>query len=396
MPLPSVTVKVGENSFVTSTSEPVGDYIAGAVLRGLTLINAVGTTAEVSDGFMVVSDLSDWNRRLNSREGNGAGFSFDGFGGGKLGSSLPYPGIVNGGTGTTGSQVRWPQGPSGGWTGAWWTVHNYLEYGGKAIVGVTTSDPFTNGATAMDCLFDADGLNDAQLAGIQTKRDNDILVIRKITSKGGSQSGGNKYHAFIYGTKQRLNPSTNFTDDTKYITTPLTADLAGCLARTNRVGNEFNSPAGFKRGRILSSVRLPNPLSATEASTLNDNNVNVVLSFPDQGIVLFSDKTASGEKIGSINLLLLITDKVGKISRNSLFEINNETTRESFKIQTEAFLQSLVARNGITSFKVTCDSTNNTNEDIQQGKFSAQVNYTPINSIGEVTLVFTDSLGQGE
>ena len=34
MPLPSVTVKVGENSFVTSTSEPVGDYIAGAVLRG--------------------------------------------------------------------------------------------------------------------------------------------------------------------------------------------------------------------------------------------------------------------------------------------------------------------------------------------------------------------------
>ena len=395
MPLPSINVTVGQNSFVTSSSETSGNYIAGAVLRGLTLINAVGTTSEISDGFMVVPDLENWNSRLNSKEGNGAGFSFDGFGGGVLGESLFYTGLVNGGTGATGTQVRWPQGPSGGWTGAWWTIHNYLEYGGKAIVGVSTSDPFTSGGTAMNCIFDADGLTDSELSGIQTKRDNDVLVLRKITSKSGTTDGTNKYHIFIYGTKQRLNPATNYVEDTKFITTPLTADLAGCLARTNRVANDFNSPAGFKRGRILSNVRLPNSLNATEANTLNDNNVNVVLSFPDQGVVLFSDKTASGEKIGSVNLLLLITDEIGKISRNSLFEINNETTRESFSIQSQAFLQSLVIRGGISNFKIICDKTNNTDADIQAGKFNAQINYTPINSIGEVTLIFTDTLGQG-
>jgi phage tail sheath protein FI len=232
------------------------------------------------------------------------------------------------------------------------------------------------------------------LDNIQANRDNDLILIRRTLNKTDTTSNNNKYNVFVYGTKERLNPSTQYTEETKYIKTPLTYDVAGCMARTNRIAESFNSPAGFKRGTIKSAVRMPDAITTSEASVLSDNNINFVLSFPNQGIVLFSDKTASGEKIGSINLLLMLTQEIGKISRNSLFEVNTSSTRENFTVQAEAFMQSLLVKQAISNYSVICDESNNTQSDIELGKFNAQVNYTAINSVEEITLIFTDTLGQ--
>jgi len=46
--------------------------------------------------------------------------------------------------GITATQVRWPNGPTGTWESEFYTIESYCQYGGKAVVGKKTADPFTS------------------------------------------------------------------------------------------------------------------------------------------------------------------------------------------------------------------------------------------------------------
>ena len=89
-----------------ATPEPTSTLVAGmASFNGL--IPIFGTTgssgvSETESGLMVIPSYNNWLSRLNS-------------------SSYK----------TTG--------PTGGWEQEWWTVYNYLQYGGICVVGATGS-----------------------------------------------------------------------------------------------------------------------------------------------------------------------------------------------------------------------------------------------------------------
>lgn len=389
MALPSVSVNVTNQNFIVTNGEDSGDFITGILLYDNTLIKAVGGTLEVSNNYMEVNSLSDWWARLSSNSGNGASYTFDGFSGG---AGAFYP--------ISSDEVRWPEGATGSWKNEWWTVHNYLQYGGQAVIGVSGSAPFTSTNThTLNAIFGVSSGTDSYVDTILTDRGYDFMAVLNVEDKGsGVPSGANSNKVYVYGSKYILPlgmSPTEISTDSDYIETRLDADVAGCMARTKRVANFWYEPAGASRGVIINGDNLKNPPTATEATTLYDNRINPVLSFPGTGTILFGNKTGAtagnvDDRIGASMMIIYLKKELGAAARQLLFERNDTISRSVFTNKATAILENVKRQKGILDYNIICDESNNTTELINQGYFVADVFVKPVKSIEYLQLTFTN------
>lgn len=389
MALPSVSVNVTNQNFIVTNGEDSGDFLTGILLYDNTLIKAVGGTLEVSNNYMEVNSLSDWWARLSSNSGNGASYIFDGFSGGE---GAFYP--------TSSDEVRWPEGATGSWKNEWWTIHNYLQYGGHAVIGVTGAAPFTSTNTHnLNAIFGVSSGTDTYFDAILTDRGYDFMAVLNVEDKSsGVPSGANSNKVYVYGSKYILPLGTSPTEvsnDSDYIETRLDADVAGCMARTKRVANFWYEPAGASRGVIINGDNLKNPPTATEATALYDNRINPVLSFPGTGTILFGNKTGAtagnvDDRIGASMMIIYLKKELGSAARQLLFERNDTISRSVFVNKATAVLENVKRQKGILDYNIVCDESNNTTELINQGYFIADVFVKPVKSIEYLQLTFTN------
>ena len=387
MALPSVNVSVTNENFVITKSEDSSEYLAGILLPDNTeLINAVGTTGEVTEKFMTVNSLEDWWGRLSSNLGNSSGIDFDGFSAGTIA--------------TIDGESRWPSGPTGNWKNQWWTCQNYLRYGGRAVIGVSSAAPFTSNNTHnLNTGFCTESGSSGDLSTILTTRDNDFLGIFKIEDvTSGVPAGANSNKIYVFGSKLVIpigDDPSNVVNDSDYIEIGLDSDVAGCLARTARVSNVWDAPAGMKRGQIVDGDNLKTPLTAVQATNLYNNRINPVLGFPESGTVLFGNKT--GATAGSIDdrievssLIVFLKREIGLFAKEVLFERNNTASRQSFVNRATSVLDEVKSQGGVSDFSVICDETNNTDSSIAQGNFVADIFIKPFKSVEFLKISFTN------
>ena len=182
-----------------------------------------------------------------------------------------------------------------------------------------------------------------------------------------------------------------YNDVYRYI--PLNGDVAGCCVRTDLVADPFFSPAGFQRGQIKNAVKLAYSPNKSERDNLYKKQVNPVVSFPGQGIVLFGDKTmltspSAFDRINVRRLFIILEKSIATAAKFQLFEFNDTFTRANFRNLVEPFLRDIQGRRGITDFKVVCDETNNTPAVIDANEFRADIFVKPARSINFITLTF--------
>jgi hypothetical protein len=182
-----------------------------------------------------------------------------------------------------------------------------------------------------------------------------------------------------------------YNDVYRYI--PLNGDTAGCCVRTDLVADPFFSPAGFQRGQIKNAVKLAYSPNKADRDTLYKKQVNPVVSFPGQGIVLFGDKTmltspSAFDRINVRRLFIILEKSIATAAKFQLFEFNDTFTRANFRNLVEPFLRDIQGRRGITDFKVVCDETNNTPAVIDANEFRADIFVKPARSINFITLTF--------
>ena len=175
---------------------------------------------------------------------------------------------------------------------------------------------------------------------------------------------------------------------------PLNGDIAGLVARTEFTNEAWFSPAGFNRGQIKNVVKLAyNPSSEAHRDELYTRQVNPVVSFPGQGVILFGDKTAQTrpsafDRINVRRLFIVLEKAIATASKFFLFEQNDSFTRAQFRNLVVPFLKTVQQRRGITDFKVVCDETNNTGEVIDRNEFVADIFVKPTRSINYISLNF--------
>ncbi|WP_333997401.1 phage tail sheath C-terminal domain-containing protein, partial [Pseudomonas aeruginosa] len=175
---------------------------------------------------------------------------------------------------------------------------------------------------------------------------------------------------------------------------PLAADMAGLCARTDDVSQPWMSPAGYNRGQILNVIKLAIEPRQTQRDRMYQDAINPVVGFAGgDGFVLFGDKTATKvpspmDHINVRRLMNMLKKNIGDASKYKLFELNDNFTRSSFRMETSQYLEGIRALGGIYEGRVVCDTTNNTPSVIDRNEFVASIYVKPARSINYITLNF--------
>ena len=178
-----------------------------------------------------------------------------------------------------------------------------------------------------------------------------------------------------------------YNDTYRYV--PLNGDTAGLASRVE----PFESPAGFRKGVIKNVVKLAFNPNKTQRDQLYSSDVNPVMSQVGQGIVLFGDKTGLGlpsafDRINVRRLFIAVEKAIANAAQSFLFELNDEFSQTQFKNIVEPFLREIQGRRGIIDFRVISDTTVNTPEIVDAGKFRANIFIKPARSINVIELTF--------
>lgn len=175
---------------------------------------------------------------------------------------------------------------------------------------------------------------------------------------------------------------------------PLAADMAGLCARTDDVSQPWMSPAGYNRGQILNVIKLAMEPRQAQRDRMYQVAINPVVGFAGgDGFVLFGDKTATNipspmDHINVRRLMNMLKKNIGDASKYKLFELNDNFTRSSFRMETAQYLEGIRALGGIYEGRVVCDTTNNTPSVIDRNEFVASIYVKPARSINYITLNF--------
>ena len=185
----------------------------------------------------------------------------------------------------------------------------------------------------------------------------------------------------------------------KYRWIPLNGDIAGLVAQTELQRDAWWSPAGFSRGQIKGAIKLSWNPDRAQRDELYKHNINPVVSFPNEGILLFGDKTlqeksSAFDRINVRRLFIVLEKTIAKAAKYSLFEFNDAFTRSQFVALVEPYLREVKAKRGIYDFKIVCDESNNTTLVIDQNRFVGSIFVKPSRSINFIELNFV-AVGTG-
>jgi hypothetical protein len=396
MPYPGVTVRILDESLVVSNSEldspTIGGFLGLPGNHSMKLFAYNGPTGtEAQQGYYYVENLADWFARLTSFYN----YNYPGFSGTNGATLAARDLLTNGAT---------------AWTDEWYHVHNFLQYGAPCYV--TWQD---SGATMdfkyldIDVVFSGstgNGGTPAHNAYVSSMIDErastpnpvfGVLAVHSGTTITGamtvtSSPTSAQYAAAAFGEKKHFNVAG---DPANLIISSLAPDVAGCIARTDRESYPWFSPAGARRGRIANAVSTTRYLSEADKSTLYGARINPIFNVPGEGILLWGDKTlyTGTSTLSGINvarLFIYLKKTIAPIARGVLFEQNDQITRNLFISAADSVLADVVAKRGISEYKIICDETNNTPEIIEAKTFVADILVKPIPSINFVRLTFTN------
>ena len=156
------------------------------------------------------------------------------------------------------------------------------------------------------------------------------------------------------------------------------------MAYTDGVADSWFAPAGFRRGRLTKPSEVEVKLNQGDRDTMysGGNVVNPIVSFPQQGITIFGQRTAQRnptalDRINIRRLMIYIRKVIVASARRFVFEPNDEFTWSQIEALINPFLDDIRRRRGITEFRVVCDSTVNTPVRIDRNELWCKVIVKP-------------------
>ena len=174
---------------------------------------------------------------------------------------------------------------------------------------------------------------------------------------------------------------------------PASVAIPGVYAFTDNSSAPWFAPAGLVRGGITGVIQAERRLTRTQRDTLYSNKVNPIASFPGQGISVFGQKTlqtkaSSLDRVNVRRLLIELKKFIGDQARNLVFEQNTIATRNRFLATVNPYLESVVQRQGLYSYRVVMDDTNNTADLIDQNILYGQIFLQPTRTAEFIVLDF--------
>lgn len=163
-----------------------------------------------------------------------------------------------------------------------------------------------------------------------------------------------------------------------------------------QAGDPWNAPAGPNRGIIGSSTVSPTGLTQTYDSTVGgtlyaDNQINCLIRDVSAGYVNWGQRTLQAkpsalDRINVARTVIYIETILRDAARWHLFENNTPYERMQIVLKFSQFLDTILSADGITSYKVICDESNNTPLVIQNNQLVIDVILQPVYTAESIIL----------
>ena len=146
---------------------------------------------------------------------------------------------------------------------------------------------------------------------------------------------------------------------------PPSTVIPGVYEYNDTVAAEWFAPAGMNRGGLPTVLQPERRLTQAMRDTLYSAKVNPIATFPGQGVVVYGQKTLASQasalnRVNVRRLLIALKSYIGQIAETLVFEQNTTVTRNKFTSQVNPYLASVQQRQGLYSYQVVMDDTNNT------------------------------------
>ncbi len=163
---------------------------------------------------------------------------------------------------------------------------------------------------------------------------------------------------------------------------PPSVVMPGVYQRNDNIAAPWFAPAGLTRGGIPNVIQAKNPLTKTERDILYNERVNPIATFPNQGVVVFGQKTlqraaSALDRVNVRRLLINLKKFVDAQSRFLVFEQNSAATRQRFLNLVNPYLQSIQDRQGVYAYRVQMDESNNTPDVIDRNELVGAIYIQP-------------------
>lgn len=212
--------------------------------------------------------------------------------------------------------------------------------------------------------------------------------VRKTTETFEARALDNNYTATYF-------PDVIINDEVNgdAVNVPATVAAISALGFNDRVAFPWFAPAGFNRGALESVLNTEVRLNAEDRNVLYESRINPIASFPNGGFVIFGQKTlqqakSALDRVNVRRMLLEVKRIVSNIANGLIFEQNTPATRARFISLTKPKLASIQSNQGIDSFRVVMNSSNNTAEDAEQNRLNGRIVLVPTRAAEFIAIDF--------
>lgn len=197
------------------------------------------------------------------------------------------------------------------------------------------------------------------------------------------------YAATYWPWLQIVDTSTN-----QYLYVSPTSEVVRSIALTDNVSYPWFAPAGINRGSVSKTViKTDIKLAQADRDTLYQDRINPIATFVQQGIVIWGQKTlqvkqSALDRVNVRRLLLQVRRLIAAASQTLLFEQNDTTLISQFLSTVEPILLQIQNQRGLNAFNIVMDSSNNTQQSIDQNVLNGKIQLQPTPSMEILNLTF--------
>ena len=187
-----------------------------------------------------------------------------------------------------------------------------------------------------------------------------------------------------------------------FVWVPPSVAALGTFASSERRSELWFAPAGFNRGGLTNGaagipvVGITERLTSKDRDKLYDANINPIATFPNEGIVIFGQKTlqvtpSALDRINVRRMMIFVKKQISRFAAGILFDQNVQSTWNRFLGKVEPFLRSVKTRFGLSDFRVILDETTTTPDLVDRNILYAKIFLKPARAIEFIALDFTIS-----
>jgi phage tail sheath protein FI len=174
---------------------------------------------------------------------------------------------------------------------------------------------------------------------------------------------------------------------------PASVIIPAVYEYNDKISAEWFAPAGFTRGGLGTVLQPERKLTLNDRNSLYVAKVNPIGLFPSVGTVVYGQKTlqAKASALDRVNvrrLLIALKSYIKQISDGLVFEPNTQITRNKFLNAVNPYLETVQQRQGLYSFQVVMDDSNNTPDVVDRNQLVGAIYLQPTRTAEYISLTF--------